>query len=1121
MKFEIQWNIFREQLNWPIIPDWRLSPEELRHLRDFLREWYDEIIDQTQGQLARFLHEDVIPNLQDSSLPHTIRAELLSLAESYPLTELTPDTQLISAEISYWISERYWISSEVYQNLETRLWLFWVEGGIERLLESYNNFIESRLHWFDEQILTKIRQSIGMRIWNISNWIEDTVSTIERRWEQWSESNYRWIINGYIQDELWIINTMIFPSALLLHTWRTDTTRISSLIESIPSRGMDGNPILDWWNQRTQRITRMLANIERMFEAPLDSSGNFNQWWPNRLRQANNLHLWTEDGDVIFQWLGWDLAEMEWFSILSEEDKAIERNAMLWFMWGIAGHIAIEAWPAVLASIVPWVGTTAWVIVWSLAGASIDFSDVFSSRETILVLLQEAWVIPREYEMWKTLIDHILAGIWLIPWATIAIKWAKLTGLMRRFRVTSEELSRYMTDAMNILTRRWNTTGILDLQTNNRLIWIDDTIFASRTIRHTPESYVEAWGRQGEIGFVTRDGKLHINVQEFERLPLVERRIKMREFIAHERAHQAIMNLPEWRLTEIHESFMRNEVFLITWDSWLYGLHIWRVTSPFDITNEILATMIGRYRVGKSVPDSFIQALRDVHIISWSSVERSAILTDINRTFGVNTSRRLWDEVWGVRNIDRLSEAAMRGDELIWRSITIPWTFWARLNWTIQWYNKDTWLFRTRLEDWRINELYFSTISDIDPEIRRIMMYQIEPDDVLHMSDGSQWLIRSRIWNTISLEISMTDWTFRRQDMSIDQIPYNYLVDFRRLDIHNISDFPIFQNLDHAIQYISQMPELWITWSRFYSKWELIDIIERVKQWDYIAIQYLTSTGWLRQRVWDSIPEVQKRDDYIRYLWPQGFDAHFQQGPIWNCYFLAALRWVQTHRQWRNILRHMIQPEIDGSVTIRFSWNQSINISGNDLAELSWRGMSWDLWNRILERAHARLTNHLLGHQSGTTTIQSQRPDWSWWMSFEGWYMIDSLEHIFWNYIRQRIYIYDNPREMLSFLNGINDAHKNNYILTLASRPPSISRRWRWDSQTFQVIDAYWYERNIYHSHAYTIEDIDISRWMVLMVNPHNTANERYWMHFSHLSDNFWLQWVELDLPRIATNLAM
>jgi len=69
------------------------------------------------------------------------------------------------------------------------------------------------------------------------------------------------------------------------------------------------------------------------------------------------------------------------------------------------------------------------------------------------------------------------------------------------------------------------------------------------------------------------------------------------------------MNLPEGKLADIHESFLRNNVFLVIQDAERFGLHFDRAMSPLDTTNEILAHLIGRMRVGKDVPESFLVAL--------------------------------------------------------------------------------------------------------------------------------------------------------------------------------------------------------------------------------------------------------------------------------------------------------------------------------------------------------------------------------------------------------------------------------------------------------------------------------------------------------------------------------
>lgn len=107
------------------------------------------------------------------------------------------------------------------------------------------------------------------------------------------------------------------------------------------------------------------------------------------------------------------------------------------FMWAIAAHIAIEVWPAVIWSVIPWPGTAIWAVVWAWLWAGVDVVDVFSDREILMVMLQKVWAVPEEYRMDKTWIDNLLAWIWLLPFATSAIKWLKLLELMKKFWVSN------------------------------------------------------------------------------------------------------------------------------------------------------------------------------------------------------------------------------------------------------------------------------------------------------------------------------------------------------------------------------------------------------------------------------------------------------------------------------------------------------------------------------------------------------------------------------------------------------------------------------------------------------------------------------------------------------------
>jgi hypothetical protein len=62
------------------------------------------------------------------------------------------------------------------------------------------------------------------------------------------------------------------------------------------------------------------------------------------------------------------------------------------------------------------------MIVW----AEIDLYDVFNTEETLLQIVQAAWLVDKNYKVKKTIVDNVLAALWLIPWGTQLIKWTKL-----------------------------------------------------------------------------------------------------------------------------------------------------------------------------------------------------------------------------------------------------------------------------------------------------------------------------------------------------------------------------------------------------------------------------------------------------------------------------------------------------------------------------------------------------------------------------------------------------------------------------------------------------------------------------------------------------------------------
>jgi len=442
-QFNIEGNAFQKQDNWPIAIDGHLSDEEKQELKESFECDCGVIRDETQWSLQDFLKQDVIPNLSQSGLSSTQQDSLHSLAE-WNTTEVS-DTNDINTDL---LSE-YWLNEEQITALTNKLWEFGIEQGINTLLGNYESYMQTNLSWFNASILAKIKQSIGMRILNLDGSLDKTDDRITDLNEQDVKSNYRWVVNGHIQDHLSEINDKILPSAVLLHKYNLAEDK-----NEFTEQALEGVHISSWRSKlsKTWFMERKVWEIQDMFAADLDDDGQFDELWAEFFNQAGTLDIARDPRSKrIFQNIGQSESDLNNMNILNESDVEIERNAMKVFMGMIGAHIALEAWPAVLASVVPGIGTAAGALVWNLAGAWIDIKDTFSDREELLVLAQKAWMVPKEYRMNKTLLDNVLAWLWLIPWVTIATKTAKLARIMVKYGFTDGDFSKSLEQAQSIM----------------------------------------------------------------------------------------------------------------------------------------------------------------------------------------------------------------------------------------------------------------------------------------------------------------------------------------------------------------------------------------------------------------------------------------------------------------------------------------------------------------------------------------------------------------------------------------------------------------------------------------------------------------------------------------------
>ena len=193
------------------------------------------------------------------------------------------------------------------------------------------------------------------------------------------------------------------------------------------------------------------------------------------------------------------------------------------------------------------------------------------------------------------------------------------------------------------LVAKWMwTMQLTDTAANDSKVW-------ERKITHSDkQSFINAGGDAQEYWYVDTNGQLHVNEELLANLPEWEKRKVMKEFIAHERAHQVFMNLPKAEIQKIDTIFEKNWVYDIQEIAQKYELNISVEAQELDLTNEILAHMIGRIRVGKDVPETFIASLKE----AWYTP----------KDFWINTARHAWDDAW-IMNEANLQRAAMTSEQ--------------------------------------------------------------------------------------------------------------------------------------------------------------------------------------------------------------------------------------------------------------------------------------------------------------------------------------------------------------------------------------------------------------------------------------------------------------------------
>lgn len=877
MWFEINTsNEFTKNPEGSIIIDGKLSEAEKIELRDAYECDCWEIRDETDWRLSELLHRDVIPHLETSWLDSDTQSKILELWEKHPFNP-----------IDLWIS--------IPQELEETLSNWDLDLSMERAVWDIEAYITRELVLpADSDISSGEHAQILKNIWSILqgkvDWIDNIVKESIENNDHLTLREARWIISSEISSEL-----SSFKHNTLLN--------IKHLLEFSSLEEREKGPYRQMREHYTREADRASLEGEQRrlhIEGNIQASTMLLNLWYGSFKALATQEGFSQrdisrEHDRLFHNSWTDIEELPQahkdidesldISLLSEEDEAIERSAMLWFMWGIAWHIAIEWWPAVLASVVPWAGTAIWAIVWNLLWAGIDLADVFSDKEAILEILKTAWVVPQEYHMEKTLIDNILAGLWLIPWVTLVVKSAKLSSLMRTFKVSWDEVLQSMRNVLPIL--RWDNIESLEDVTSSAFR-IENLERVSTWV--ASDEILEANWLLSESNRISKAGEeLWITLTETQQELLMQ-------------AHNAPQwnNVQKWLILMREWGFSRNQAQILM-DQGIAGIFdIFRKDIPLEYGDNLLAidwNKIALWDIIKVETETWFKCeLEAIEEYEWTMVfklinsnwsvevyEGFINWADKNKIIKVGNGLMIWtnNNIWKVKKISLIKPKEVID---IWQEVYVK-----RGNWTV-----ERWWIVIWFDDrWRY-------IMDKGSE-RKVN------------SESSVFSIRQIEWN---VELSNHAAEFERRklqllewDLSLSKSHFTTLFkwDFWQKNtwncylvaaLHSLKESPDFELIMRSSIKIlnSDMVEVTVP---LLSNW----------QWKKILINLKTDVQ--PQRIW------QKTYQPIDWsLWFQILEAAYIKEKFWVLDRAKSEWWF-----WHEALWRMVWNNFDKTLIWKFSWS--------------------------------------------------------------------------------------------------------------------------------------------------------------------------------------------------------
>jgi len=482
----------------------------------------------------------------------------------------------------------------------------------------------------------------------------------------------------------------------------------------------------------------------------------------------------------------------------------------------------------------------------------------------------------------------------------------------------------------------------------------------------------------------------------------------------------------------------------------------------------------------------------------------------------------------------------------LWDNVNIPRSDWSTSEAVITEYNELVWKYKTEREENWVFMHKFLTEEELDRfNLLDISEGVIESELVESFYDiwdrvnipRSDWSISEGIitWhNELSWEYKVEreeNWSYAHKFIGSER-----LNEVNLNPVDKIGDVKSFWDLYLILWKINTLE-----WSRkSYSGADLINMIQRVESWE-LDINFVTRTWGLRDKVQLLLNNKKFLLDqwYLSTLWPKGLSEHVSQWSVWNCYFVAALYAMKSSSIGVELMSDMIKPSLDWRWRdVRFfkeNWEAwTTTIKESDLVkdkQLS----NWQLGDYIIERAYSRFEHEMRWFDPGKTYIRTNENE----LSFEGGRTEKSFSYFFWPYARSSLFylgMIDVKQELSDIqskenvVSWVNSLHKS-YLLNIFDQDPSFIEEslgirtredlqefvendsGRSDSYKYYVKDVNWRKQELYFSHAYILGEIDLNRWVVEVVNPHDTNAKRIYISIDNLSKCFsTISSAEIDL---------